>query len=174
MLSELNLTIVSKCEQYSDHATRYLFRLNNIYYILKSLQRSNTLDLLTLTERDCERHYLELIQELNSAYQKSWVRLLMYISPLDELPRPINGKVKEKERAVLKERFSVCARCPSKPKKTHINGILYILLQGFNKELEEIYKTQRGISVPDVQLREGLKRDNAEHIIPQYNAFFEM
>lgn len=62
VLSELNLTIVSKCEQYNDHATRYLFRLNNIYYILKSLQRSNTLDLLILTEPDCERHYLELIQ----------------------------------------------------------------------------------------------------------------
>lgn len=28
--------------------------------------------------------------------------------------------------------------------------------------------------MPDVLLREGLKRDNAEHIIPQYNAFFEM
>lgn len=103
----MNLTIVSKCEQYNDHATRYLFRLNNIYYILKSLQRSSTLDLLILTERDCERHYLELIQELNNLYQKSWSRLLQYIYPLDELPRPINGKVKEKERAILKERFSV-------------------------------------------------------------------
>lgn len=65
VLSELNLTIVSKCEHYNDNATRYLFRLNNIYYILKSLQRSNTLDLLILTEPDCERHYLELIQVLN-------------------------------------------------------------------------------------------------------------
>lgn len=63
----------------------------------------------------------------------------------------MNGKVKDKERAILKERFS-----------------------GFNKELDDIYKTQRGISVPDVQLREGLKRDNSEHIIPQYNAFFEL
>lgn len=151
VLSELNLTIVSKCEQYNDHATRYLFRLNNIHYILKSLQRSNVLELVLMTEPDCERHYQELIQELHNSYQRSWARLVSFIAPLDDLPRPVNGRVKDKERAVLKERFS-----------------------GFNKELDEACKTQRAISVPDVILREGLKRDNTENIIPQYNAFFEL
>lgn len=91
------------------------------------------------------------MKELKGSYRKSWSRLVVNIYPLDDLPRPINGKVKEKERAIIKERFSA-----------------------FNKELDEAYKNQRGISVPDVLLREGLKRDNAEHIIPQYNAFFEM
>lgn len=150
VLSELNLTIVSKCEQYGDYATRHLFRLNNIHYILKSLQRSNVLELLLMTEPECERNYMDLIQELHGAYQRSWARLISMISPLEDLPRPVNGKVKDKERSILKERFS-----------------------GFNKELEEACKTQRAISVPDVILREGLKRDNAENIIPQYNAFFE-
>ncbi|XP_037035479.1 exocyst complex component 7 [Bradysia coprophila] len=151
VLSELNLTIISKCEQYSDNATKHLFRLNNIHYILKSLQRSNLLDIVSFTEPDCERSYQELIQELKSSYRKSWSRLVVNIYPLDDLPRPINGKVKEKERAIIKDRFSA-----------------------FNKELDEACKNQRGISVPDVLLREGLKRDNAEHIIPQYNAFFEI
>lgn len=62
VLSELNLTIISKCEQYSDNATKHLFRLNNIHYILKSLQRSNLLDIVSFTEPDCERSYQELIQ----------------------------------------------------------------------------------------------------------------
>lgn len=62
ILSELNLTIISKCEQYSDNATKHLFRLNNIHYILKSLQRSNLLDIVSFTEPDCERSYQELIQ----------------------------------------------------------------------------------------------------------------
>lgn len=150
VLSELNLTIVSKCEQYGDQATRNLFRLNNIHYILKSMQRSNVLELLLMTEPDCERNYMDLIQELHGAYQRSWQRLISMISPLEDLPRPVNGRVKDKERSILKERFS-----------------------GFNKELEETCKVQRAISVPDVILREGLKRDNAENIIPQYNAFFE-
>lgn len=52
--------------------------------------------------------------------------------------------------------------------------IQFLFLQNFNKELEDACKVQRGISVPDVILREGLKRDNVEHLIPQYNAFFEM
>lgn len=150
VLSELNLTIVSKCEQYNEQATRSLFRLNNTHYILKSLQRSNVLELLLMTEPECERNYMELIQELHNLYQRSWSRLISMISPLEDLPRPVNGKVKDKERSILKERFS-----------------------GFNKELEDACKIQRGISVPDVILREGLKRDNAENIIPQYNAFFE-
>lgn len=150
VLSELNLTIVSKCEQYGDNATRHLFRLNNIHYILKSLQRSNVLELLLMTEPDCERNYMDLIQELHGLYQRSWAQLISKISPLEDLPRPVNGKVKDKERSTLKERFS-----------------------GFNKELDEACKIQRAISVPDVILREGLKRDNAETIIPQYNAFFE-
>lgn len=47
------------------------------------------------------------LQELNNAYQRSWSRLLQYIHPLDDLPRPVNGKVKDKERTILKERFSV-------------------------------------------------------------------
>lgn len=107
VLSELNLTICSKCEQYNDQATKHLFRLNNIHYILKSLQRSNIMDLLVLTEPECERYYQKLIRELNDSYQKSWSRLLALVSPLDDLPRPVNGKIKDKERAILKERFSV-------------------------------------------------------------------
>lgn len=110
VLSELNLTIVTKCEQYNDLATKHLFRLNNIHYILKSLQRTNLLDLVVLTEPDCEKYYQELIQELKNVYQKSWSRLLANIAPLDDLPRPINGKVKDKERNILKEKFSVRAR----------------------------------------------------------------
>lgn len=106
-MSELNLTIVTKCEQYNDMATKYLFRLNNIHYILKSLQRTNLLDLVMLTEPDCEKYYQELIQKLKHSYQSSWSRLLSNISPLDDLPRPQGGKVKDKERPILKEKFSV-------------------------------------------------------------------
>lgn len=60
---------------------------------------------------------------------------------MDDLPKPINGKVKDEERPILKQRFS-----------------------NFNKEIDDAWKTHRVISVPDVILREGIKRDNAEHI----------
>lgn len=151
-LSELNLTIVSKCDQYGDLATRHLFRLNNIHYILKSLQRTNLLDVVCLAEPECENNYQQLIRELKKSYQRTWSKLLANVSQLDELPRVSPGiKLKDKERSAIKDRFSA-----------------------FNKELEEICKVQRSLSVPDILLREGLKRDNAENIVPKYNTFFEM
>lgn len=98
---------MTKCEQYGDLATRNLFRLNNIHYILKSLQRTKLIDVLQLAEPECEKYYEELIHELKTAYRKSWTRLLGHIAPLEDLPRPVNGRVKDRERTVLKERFTV-------------------------------------------------------------------
>ncbi|XP_035904499.1 exocyst complex component 7 [Anopheles stephensi] len=151
VLAELNYTIATKSEQYSDTATKQLFKLNNTHYILKSLQRSSLMEIVALTEHDCERRYQKMIQDLKKAYLGSWSKLLSFIHPLDDMPRPINGKVKDKERATIKDRFS-----------------------NFNKELDDAVKTQRAISVPDVLLREGIKRDNSEHIVPKYNTFFEV
>ena len=44
---------------------------------------------------------------------------------------------------------------------------------GFNKEVEDISSTQKHYSIPDVELRQSLKRDNKELILPKYNAFIE-
>ncbi|XP_058461983.1 exocyst complex component 7 [Malaya genurostris] len=151
VLGELNYTIATKSEQYGDLATKQLFKLNNTHYILKSLQRSNLIDIVALTEHDCEKRYQKMIQDLKKAYLGSWSKMLANIAPLEDIPRPIGGRIKDKERAIIKERFS-----------------------SFNKELDDAMRTQRAVSVPDVLLREGIKRDNTEHIVPQYNAFFEI
>ncbi|XP_065359296.1 exocyst complex component 7 [Calliphora vicina] len=150
-LAELNLSIMNKCEQYNDQATKHLFRLNNINYILNSLITSNLIDIVTIAEPDCRNSYIETIKELKFSYQKTWSKMLSNISPLDELPKPTQGKVKDKDRSILKEKFVT-----------------------FNKDFEEACKIQRGISIPDVMLRQGIKRDNEEHILPKYNEFFNM
>lgn len=105
-MAELNLSIMNKCEQYNDQATKHLFRLNNIHYILKSLQQSNLIDIVTLAEPECEQSYLDMIRELKFSYQKTWSKMLISIG-VEELPRPYHGKVKDKDRGILKERFSV-------------------------------------------------------------------
>uniref|UniRef100_A0A1B0FPI7 Exocyst complex component 7 n=1 Tax=Glossina morsitans morsitans TaxID=37546 RepID=A0A1B0FPI7_GLOMM len=150
-LAELNLSIMNKCEQYNDQATKHLFRLNNINYILNSLITSNLIDIVTMAEPDCRNSYIETIKELKCSYQKTWAKMLANISPLEELPKPAQGKVKDKDRSILKERFLT-----------------------FNKDFEEACKIQRSISIPDVTLRQGIKRDNEEHILPKYNEFFKM
>lgn len=38
--------------------------------------------------------------------------------------------------------------------------------------MDDIVKVQRGYSIPDVELRESLKRDNKEYIIHKYNDFY--
>lgn len=152
VLTELNFTIITKADQiYNNEATRCLFKLNNIYYILKSLQRNNLLDVVKFTEVDCEKRYLKMIDDLKNAYQATWQKLLSHIVPIEDCPKPVNGKLKDKDRAIVKEKYS-----------------------NFNKEVDEQVKNQRGISVPDLLLREGLKRDNLEAVIPPYHAFYEL
>lgn len=158
VLTELNYMIVAKSELYSDVATRQLFKLNNTHYVLKSLQRSNLLDLIAIIEnseavqrtQDTERRYNKMILDFKASYGTSWNRLLAAVS-LDDAPRPINGRVKDKERQIIKDKFAT-----------------------FNKELEDAVKIQRKVTVPDVILREGLKRDNTENIIPAYTAFYDV
>lgn len=44
-------------------------------------------------------------------------------------------------------------------------------LQGFNKEIEEITKIQKAFAIPDPELRDKLKRDNKQFVLPTYAAF---
>ncbi|XP_019875893.1 exocyst complex component 7 [Aethina tumida] len=146
VLVQLNHTLVSKSEQYSDSALKALFRLNNNNYVLKSLQRTNLLELYLISEPKCEEYYYKFMDDYKQAYSQSWNKLLHYINCDDPI---VGDKLKDKERAIIKEKFA-----------------------GFNKEIEEISKVQRGYSIPDIQLRESIKRDNKELIIPKYNAFY--
>lgn len=51
MLVQLNLTLVTKSDAYSDSSLRYIFRLNNSHYLLSALQRSGLLDLLKVKHK---------------------------------------------------------------------------------------------------------------------------
>lgn len=69
VLSELNCTLMSKSELYPDAGVKALFRLNNAHHVLKALQRSNLLDLVAISEPDCEATYLALMTSHKLAYQ---------------------------------------------------------------------------------------------------------
>lgn len=149
VLAQLNLTLLNKSDLYSDIGVKGVFRLNNCNYVLKALQRSNLLPLLMCCEPECENAYYSMIATHKKTYQQCWNKLLNYITVSDDL-QFLSGKPKDKERNLLKEKFA-----------------------GFNKEIEEIFKLQKGYSIPDFEFREGLKRDNKEIILPRYNSFYE-
>lgn len=117
---------MSKSEQYNDVALKAIFRLNNNNYVLKSLQRSKLLELYTIAEPKCEQIYYDFIQKDKKAYFQrllifcrplqffliflhfSWNKLLSYIWSDDG---PVNlmygDKLRDKDRALIKERFAV-------------------------------------------------------------------
>lgn len=145
VLAQLNFALRTKSEQYPD-ALKAIFLLNNTLYLLQGLQRSGLLDVLMLAEPDCEINYRDMIQEHKNAYLQSWNKLLAH-TVLDE---PLPAKLRDKDRQMLKDKFA-----------------------SFNREWEEVSRAQTGYSVPDAELREALKRDNKQAILPKYSAFHD-
>ncbi|KAM3958226.1 exocyst complex component 7 [Aphomia sociella] len=145
VLAQLNLALRNKSEQYPD-ALKAIFLLNNTLYLLQGLQRNGLLDVLMLAEPECEANYRDMIQEYKNAYLQSWNKLLQHTVLDEALP----AKLRDKDRQILKDKFA-----------------------SFNREWEEATRAQRGYSVPDAELREALKRDNKQALLPPYTAFYD-
>ncbi|XP_041973543.1 exocyst complex component 7 isoform X2 [Aricia agestis] len=145
VLAQLNLSLRSKSEQYPD-ALKAIFLLNNTLYLLQGLQRSSLLDVLCLSEPECEATYRNMIDDYKTAYLQSWNKLLSHLTLEEQLP----AKLRDKDRQMLKDKFSA-----------------------FNREWEEACRAQRGYSVPDAELREALKQDNKQALLPRYTALHD-
>ncbi|KAI8439885.1 hypothetical protein MSG28_001351 [Choristoneura fumiferana] len=145
VLAQLNLALRNKSEQYPD-ALKAIFLLNNTLYLLQGLQRSGLLDVLVTVEPDCEASYRAMLADYKNNYLQSWNKLLAH-TVLEEAPPP---KLRDRDRQILKDKFA-----------------------SFNREWEECTKAQRSYSVPDPELREALKRDNKETLLPPYTKFYD-
>lgn len=73
VLSQLNHTIYSKSEQYSDVALKAIFRLNNNNYVLKSLQQNKLLELVMISEPQCEQEFYKMIDEHKKSYFQRYI-----------------------------------------------------------------------------------------------------
>jgi exocyst complex protein 7 len=152
VLVQLNYTLINKSETYGDQFLKAVFRLNNNQYILRALQRSDLLPVVCLANAECEDNYNQMILEQKKLYSQSWQRVIQFIWT-DDIPTAIlqaPGKLADKYCRMIKDKFA-----------------------GFNKEMEDISSTQRSYSIPDVELRESLKRDNKEYILPKYSSFYD-
>uniref|UniRef100_A0A8W8LPW8 Exocyst complex component 7 n=3 Tax=Magallana gigas TaxID=29159 RepID=A0A8W8LPW8_MAGGI len=155
-LSALGLNLTIKAETYSDPTLRPVFMLNNYHYILKSLKRSGLLDLIHTWNKDVGQFYEDRINEQKKLYSESWSRVMHYITEVHEpisqqrIQAMENSKLKDKEKQNIKDKFS-----------------------GFNKELEDILKIQKGYAIPDPELREQMKKDNKDFIIPAFRMFLD-
>ncbi|XP_078611801.1 exocyst complex component 7-like isoform X1 [Branchiostoma floridae x Branchiostoma japonicum] len=156
VLGALQLNLENKAKGYDDPALTAIFLLNNYHYILKTLKSSGLMRVVVLQTSDIEEHYEDIIREQKRLYSKSWSGVLRHILEISgktvsqQRAAPQMGKLKDKERQTIKDRF-----------------------KGFNQEFDDIYRTQKGYAIPDQELRQTLRNDNRDFILPAYTAFRE-
>ncbi|KAM8797116.1 exocyst complex component 7 isoform 4-T4 [Eudromia elegans] len=148
VLGNLQLNLLSKSKVYEDPALSAIFLHNNYNYILKSLEKSELIQLVAVTQKTAERSYRELIEQQIQTYQRSWLKVTDYILERNLPVFQPGVKLKDKERQMIKERF-----------------------KGFNDGLEELCKIQKAWAIPDVEQRDKIRQAQKTIVKETYGAF---
>ncbi|XP_019358655.1 PREDICTED: exocyst complex component 7 isoform X6 [Gavialis gangeticus] len=148
VLGNLQLNLLSKVRVYEDPALKAIFLHNNYNYILKSLEKSELIQLVAVTRKAAENCYRELIEKQIQTYQDSWLKVTDYISERSLPVFQVGVKLKDKERQMIKERF-----------------------KGFNDGLEELCKIQKAWAIPDTEQRDKIRRAQKTIVKETYGAF---
>ncbi|XP_075846258.1 exocyst complex component 7 isoform X2 [Microtus pennsylvanicus] len=148
VLGNLQLNLLSKSKVYEDPALSAIFLHNNYNYILKSLEKSELILLVAVTQKTAERSYREHIEQQIQTYQRSWLKVTDYITEKN-LPVVQPGvKLRDKERQIIKERF-----------------------KGFNDGLEELCKIQKAWAIPDTEQRDKIRQAQKTIVKETYGSF---
>ncbi|XP_048410951.1 exocyst complex component 7 isoform X12 [Stegostoma tigrinum] len=150
ILGNLQLNLHSKAKVYEDTALGAVFLLNNFNYILKSLEKSELIQLVAVTQKNADKTYKAHIDEQLHIYQRSWVKVT---SPINENNMPAiqpGTKLKDKERQAIKDRF-----------------------KAFNDGLEELCKIQKSWAIPDKEQRDKIRRAQKENVTGVYSNFWQ-
>ncbi|XP_072339910.1 exocyst complex component 7 isoform X10 [Scyliorhinus torazame] len=150
ILGNLQLNLHSKAKVYEDAALGAVFLLNNFNYILKSLEKSELIQLVAVTQRHPDKTYKGHIAEQLQTYQRSWFKVT---TPITESNMPTfqpGTKLKDKERQAIKDRF-----------------------KAFNDGLEELCKIQKSWAIPDKEQRNKIRRAQKENVTGAYRVFWQ-
>uniref|UniRef100_A0A3B5L775 Exocyst complex component 7 n=1 Tax=Xiphophorus couchianus TaxID=32473 RepID=A0A3B5L775_9TELE len=150
VLGNLQLNLLSKSKVYEDSALSAIFLHNNYNYILKSLEKSELIQLVTVTQRKAESSYRELIKQQIDIYQRSWLKVLEHLTDKNMPIFQPGAKLKDKERQVIKDKF-----------------------KGFNDGLEELCKIQKGWAIPDKEQRDYIRQSQRKIVSHAYRAFVQ-
>ncbi|XP_056886996.1 exocyst complex component 7 isoform X12 [Takifugu flavidus] len=150
VLGNLQLNLLSKSKVYEDAALSAIFLHNNYNYILKSLEKSELIQLVTVTQKRAESLYRELIEQQIISYKSSWFKVTEHLSEKNMPVFQPGTKLKDKERQIIKDKF-----------------------KGFNDGLEELCKTQKGWAIPDKEQRDFIRRSQKTVVSEAYRAFLQ-
>nr|BAE39802.1 unnamed protein product [Mus musculus] len=148
VLGNLQLNLLSKSKVYEDPALSAIFLHNNYNYILKSLEKSELIQLVAVTQKTAERSYREHIEQQIQTYQRSWLKVTDYIAEKNLPVFQPGVKLRDKERQMIKERF-----------------------KGFNDGLEELCKIQKVWAIPDTEQRDKIRQAQKDIVKETYGAF---
>ncbi|XP_077406876.1 exocyst complex component 7 isoform X3 [Vanacampus margaritifer] len=148
VLGNLQLNLLSKSKVYEDSALSAIFLHNNYNYILKSLEKSELIQLVTVTQKRAESSYRELIEQQIHVYQRSWLKVTEHLTERNLPAFQPGAKLKDKERQVIKDKF-----------------------KGFNEGLEELCKIQKGWAVPDKEQRDFIRLAQKRAVTHAYIGF---
>ncbi|XP_078136024.1 exocyst complex component 7 isoform X3 [Sander vitreus] len=148
VLGNLQLNLLSKSKVYEDLALSAIFLHNNYNYILKSLEKSELIQLVTVTQKKAESSYRELIEQQIQMYQRSWLKVTEHLADRNMPVFQPGTKLKDKERQVIKDKF-----------------------KGFNDGLEELCKIQKGWAIPDKEQRDFIRQAQRRVVSDAYRAF---
>jgi len=156
VLSALGLNLSNKAETYSDLILKPVFMINNLNYIIKSLERTGLLKFIVSSwNEDIKNYYYSQIMEQKKEYSACWSKVLHYVLEMDK-PMSLHKthgsdtvKLKDKERQIIKDKFA-----------------------GFNKEIEEVLRIQKAYAMPDSELRKTMILENKEYMVPRYSLFY--
>ncbi|XP_034564176.1 exocyst complex component 7 isoform X3 [Notolabrus celidotus] len=150
VLGNLQLNLLSKSKVYEDSALSAIFLHNNYNYILKSLEKSELIQLVTVTQKKAESSYRELIEQQIYMYKSSWVRVTEHLTDRNMPVFQPGTKLKDKERQVIKDKF-----------------------KGFNDGLEELCKIQKGWAIPDKEQRDFIRQSQKKVVSDAYRSFLQ-
>ncbi|XP_061079399.1 exocyst complex component 7 isoform X7 [Conger conger] len=148
VLGNLQLNLLSKSKVYEDSALSAIFLLNNYNYILKSLEKSELIQLVGVTNRNAEVSYRELMEQQMQIYQRSWLKVTEYVTDRNMPIFQQGTKLKDKERQMIKEKF-----------------------KGFNDGLEELCKIQKVWAIPDKEQRDAIRQAQRKVVSDAYRFF---
>ncbi|XP_077065374.1 exocyst complex component 7 isoform X4 [Siphateles boraxobius] len=150
VLGNLQLNLSNKAKVYEDPALRAVFLHNNYNYILKSLEKSELIQLVAVTHKKVESSYRELIELEIQNYQRSWLKVTEHLTERNIPAFQPGAKLKDKERQIIKDKF-----------------------KGFNEGMEELCKIQKGWAVPDKEQRDAIRQAQKRVVSDAYKAFLQ-
>ncbi|KAG0626725.1 hypothetical protein M758_2G146700 [Ceratodon purpureus] len=144
IMTVLQTNLEGKAKLYKDVALSHLFLMNNIHYMVKSVRRSEAKDMLG---DDWVQRQRRIVQQHGISYQRTaWNRVLQYITGSGGISSGDSGISKSQ----LKER-----------------------LKGFSLTFEDLYLRQTQWAIPDNELREAVRLQVQEIILPAYRSFLK-